>query len=226
MSQSLTLEQAAAFAPHRSFQPSCAATRTRSPGSTATVLPFVERRQADQLTAAGPVRSPLVLTFAGVMSGLLLSAILIALVALVLTVCAVSWSNASQHCIATVIFVFGTAGLVLYWDAAHAQTRILAWIEPAIERRAYYLHLSSLDALENIRNLNNWARTEIPASDSTPSRRPQRATVQPIRPLPDPAQLSAAESACAATRGDARYGGRWIQATADCSRPSGQPAPC
>ncbi|MBT9568588.1 MAG: hypothetical protein IV085_09855 [Thiobacillus sp.] len=226
MTPSLTLEQAASFVPHRPAPPAQVATPALPPTRTATVLSFVERRQADSLVAAHSIRSPVVLTFAGVMGGLLLSALLIALVAIVLAVCAVSWPNASRHCIATVVFIFGTAGLVLYWDAAHTQARLLAWIERAIERRGYYLHLSSLDALENVRNLNNWARAGMGASDNVPIQLSHRAPVQPIRSAAHRATRSTAEHLFADTGGDATGYGTRGSATSDWHRAPGQTVAC
>lgn len=203
MSHSLSLEQATAFAPHRSAQPVKTTVHGKHRPPVATVSPFVERRQMAQLNAERSLRSPVVLAFAGVVGGLLLSAALIVLVAGVLMVCAVSWPAASQHCIATVVFVFGTAGLVLYWDVAHAQAKMLNYMEPIIERRAYYLHLSSLDALENLRNLNNWARLGTPGQDETPSRQQRRSTVESIQPEPVRAPQPTSERSLAGNRADA-----------------------
>lgn len=182
MSHSLPLAQATAFAPHRAAQPVQTSAHGKHRAAGVSSTPFIERRQMAQLNAERSLRSPVVLAFAGVVGGLLLSAALIVLVAVVLMVCAVSWPAASQHCIATVVFVFGTAGLVLYWDVAHAQAKMLDYMEPVIERRAYYLHLSSLDALENLRNLNNWARLGMPAQGETSSRQVRPACVRSIQP--------------------------------------------
>lgn len=122
-----------------------------------------ERREIDQRASAHAIRSPAVLGFAGVVAGLLLSAGLIALVAGVLALCQVAWHDASQYCAVTVLAVFGTAAAVLYRDAAGSDSRLLGYIELRCERRRDPMHLSSIDALENLRNANNWARRRGPA---------------------------------------------------------------
>lgn len=188
MSPSLTLEPVVAFAPHDPLSAQ-ANVRANNQPNAAKSSTFVERRRLAQADAECTIRSPVVLGFAGLVGGLLLSAALIMLVALVLAIYEARWSNASQYCVITVLIVFGTAGTMLYWDVAHAKTRILAFIEPAIERRNYYLYLSSVDAFENVRTLNS--RTHpAPALEGTRSMSPRPAPMQrSVRPDPVQAPL-------------------------------------
>lgn len=181
------LEQVVACVSRRPAQPP--PVNVQMSASPVAMSPSVERRQMNQLDTACTIRSPAVLGFAGLVGGLLLSAILIVLVALVVAICETRWSNASQYCAIMVFIVFGTAGAVLYWDAADAKTRILALIEPVIERRNDYLHLSSLDAFENLRTLTTWAHAAMPTHDEVAGGHPRRAPVRSVRPDPVPASL-------------------------------------
>ena len=163
MNQSLAFEQTTTFAPETRSRPAAdhqAQSHLRvisqcKPANT-DVAPFVERRQMDHQKAENAIRSPIVLGFAGLMGGLLLSAVLIVCVAFGLALSEVRWSAASQYCVTTVLIVFGAVGALLYWDTMYASAKFLSYIEPAVERRGDYLHLSSINAFENLRNLATW----------------------------------------------------------------------
>lgn len=187
MGPSLTFEPEVAFASHAP-QSAQADGRANKRSTAVKSSTFVERRQIPPADAECTIRSPVVLGFAGLVGGLLLSAALILLVALVLAIYEAHWSHASQYCVVTVLIVFGTAGAMVYWDVAQARARILAFIEPVLERRNYYLHLSSLDAFENVRTLNTWI-SPAAAPVATRSSVCPRPAERSIRPDPVHASL-------------------------------------
>lgn len=145
---------------------------------------FVERRCMVESSAQSAIRSPLVLGFAGMVGGLMLSAALIVATALVLALLEVRWVNASHYSLAVVLAVFGAAAAALYWNLGETATRVLAWIEPAVERRAYYLHLSSLNAFENLRVVE---RAHRPAANAATLEAPPATTPSAPRPADAPA---------------------------------------
>lgn len=195
MSPSLTFDPEVAYASHDT-QSAQAGMRANKRSNTKKSSTFVERRQIPPADAECTIRSPAVLGFAGLVGGLLLSAALIMLVALILAIYEAHWSHASQYCVITVLTVFGTAGAMMYWDVAHVRTRILAFIEPVVERRNYYLHLSSLDAFENVRTLNSW----LPAAAA-------REATRSVHPRPVPAEQSVPTDPRHALRGNALCAG-------------------
>ena len=135
-------------------------------GSSSPITSFVERRRQMLAADGASTRPPHVLGFAGMVSGLLLSALLILFSAFVLAFIEVQWANASRYCVTTVLIVFGAAAAVLCANVGNAATLLLTRIEPAVERRAHYLHLSALNAFENLRTLEKWRQTTaVPATD-------------------------------------------------------------
>lgn len=196
MNQSLALESVKDPATVRRGGREIATTRARRvaarPAATAS---FVERRRAEVAESRNAVRPPLVLGFAGVVSGLMLSAALILGIAVLMALLEVRWSNASHYSVVAVLVVFGGAGIALYWDVGEVATRLMAKIEPAVERRVHYLHLSSLDALENLRSLEHSTRTvSTPTiANALPPPRPEARRTPPMRvetprrrPVPQP----------------------------------------
>lgn len=154
---------------------------------------FVERRCLIDTEGPTAIRTPLVLGFAGVVSGLLISAGLIVAIAFVLALLEVRWSNASHYSLGVVLVVFGAAAAVLHWNIGDATTRLLASIEPTVERRAYYLHLSSLNAFENLRVVEHarlpaanatTLEPSLPATQVADATRTQRRPSQPVHRVP------------------------------------------
>ena len=165
-------------------------------GSSSPVTSFVERRRQMLAADGASTRPPHVLVFAGTVSGLLLSALLILFSAFVLAFIEVQWANASRYCVTTVLIVFGAAATVLCANVGNAATLLLTRIEPAVERRAYYLHLSALNAFENLRTLEKWRQTTaMPAAD--------RALTTPISCQAELSRRASDRVAPAADRGDA-----------------------
>lgn len=199
MNHSLALEPATALSPGRrpeARQPSPLPTDRRPAQPVARPAPsavFVERRAQALADRPAAIRSPIVLGFAGMVGGMLLSAALIVAIALVLAWIEVRWANAISYSLATVVVVFGSAAAALYWDIGQAATRLLARIEPVVERRAYYFHLSALNAFDNLRTLETARRpVTCPVPAATPSAVPAPS---PAGAMPPAALLRPAPTA-------------------------------